>query len=176
MPVFYSKQKSWKMSTADVILLFTATVSGLIAGLLYSYACSVTLGLGKLPDKEYLGAMQSINKEIVNPVFLLSFLGTIIVLPIITFINYTIPVSGRFQYLLFATVIYAIGVLGITFFGNIPLNNSLATFNVDSSSISELARFRLHFELPWNKLHLIRTIASVLSFILVILACLNRPG
>lgn len=164
------------MSTADIILLFTAIVSGLIAGLLYSYACSVNLGLGKLPDKEYLGAMQSINKEIVNPIFLLSFLGTMILLPVISFMNYTVPVSGRFQYLLFATIVYAIGVLGITFFGNIPLNNSLATFNLDSSSISELAKFRSHFESPWNRLHFIRTVASVLSFILVILACLNRPG
>ncbi|MET3535054.1 anthrone oxygenase family protein [Chryseobacterium limigenitum] len=68
-----------------ILLIVTAVLTALIAGLFYAYSCSVVLGLGKLSDTEYLKAMQSINREILNPVFFVSFMGTAVLLPISTF-------------------------------------------------------------------------------------------
>ena len=71
------------------ISLFVATfLTGLIAGLFYSYSCSVNLGLSKLSDIEYLKAMKSINKEILNPWFFLSFVGSLVVIPLSTWLYY----------------------------------------------------------------------------------------
>lgn len=74
MSAIINKQRPRKMTIANIILLIAATLTGLSAGLLYAYSCSVNLGLGRLPDGEYLAAMQSINKEILNPLFLQAFL------------------------------------------------------------------------------------------------------
>ncbi len=71
------------------ISLFVSTfLTGLIAGLFYSYSCSVNLGLSKLSDIEYLKAMKSINKEILNPWFFSSFIGSLIMIPFCTWLYY----------------------------------------------------------------------------------------
>src|SRR5206468_9628718 len=85
-----------KMTFANIILLATATTTALIAGLFYAYSCSVNAGLGKLSDAAYLAAMQSINREILNPLFFMSFMGTLLLLPVCTWVHYSKPVSLRF--------------------------------------------------------------------------------
>jgi uncharacterized membrane protein len=59
------------------LLLALATITtALMAGLFYAFSVSINLAFGHLPDTQYLLAMQEINKAIVNPVFLFSFLGS----------------------------------------------------------------------------------------------------
>ena len=162
------------MTTHPTILLICATVTtALIAGLLYGYACSVNPGLGRLSDAAYLTAMQSINKAILNPIFFISFMGTLVLLPMTTLMQYSQPVTARFWALLAATIIYLIGVFGVTAMGNIPLNNTLESFSIQAASAEELAAFRARFEIPWNNWHTIRTVASVVALLLVIVACLS---
>ncbi|MDB5135639.1 MAG: putative integral rane protein, partial [Mucilaginibacter sp.] len=127
--------------------------------------------LGSLSDKEYLAAMQSINSAIQNHIFFLSFLGTLFLLPLSTYLNYEQPLSIRFFLLLAAAVIYAIGVFGITIFGNVPLNEALANFNLEHASVKSINDQRIQFERPWLLFHQIRTIASVVCLILVIISC-----
>lgn len=161
------------MTTMNLILIASALVSGLIAGLFYSYSCSVNPGLGALSDVGYLAAMQSINRVILNPPFFLSFIGTLLLLPLSTYQHFG---SGqRFYWLLGATLVYAIGTFGVTLFGNVPLNDALDKVNLTSSA-QELAQFRLRFEIPWNRLHFIRTVASVVSFAMVVMACVTSDS
>ncbi|ACT96463.1 anthrone oxygenase family protein [Dyadobacter fermentans] len=159
------------MTTINLFLLATALTSGLIAGLFYSYSCSVNPGLGALPDAGYLSAMQSINRAILNPVFFFSFMGTLLLLPLSTYQH--LGTGTRFYLLLGATLVYVIGTFGVTAAGNVPLNELLSKMNLTGASTDELAAHRLRFEMPWNRLHAIRTYASVLSFVLVLLACLT---
>ena len=159
------------MTSINIILLITATTTALIAGLFYTYTCSVNPGLTRLPDSGYLAAMQSINKAILNPLFFASFLGTLLLLPLSTYLHYRQP---GFSILLIATLVYVIGVIGVTAFGNIPLNDALAGFNLKSASIEEIARQRTKFEKPWNKLNTIRTVVSLISLILVLIACFGE--
>lgn len=162
------------MATLPTILLIcAATTTALIAGLLYGYFCSVNPGLHRLSDVEYLTAMQSINRAIQNPIFFISFLGTPVLLSLSTWMHYNQPIPVRFWLLLTATVVYAIGVIGVTALGNIPLNEALNSFSISSASVKEIAAQRTHFETPWNTWHTIRTIAAIGSLILVIIACLN---
>ena len=156
---------------ATLILIITATLTALIAGLFYSYSCSVNPGLGKLSDREYINAMNAINTAILNPVFFLSFMGTLVLLPLSTFLNYAPGHNTRFILLFIAAIIYAIGVFGVTIFGNVPLNNALARVNTATASSDELSTYRLMFEGPWVFLHTIRTLANVVSLILVIVSC-----
>ncbi len=159
------------MKTSEIILAITTTLSALMAGLFFSYTFSVVLGLGKLSDIAYLKAMQSINKEIQNPVFFICFFGTIIFLPLSTLLNYS-ERQMPFWFLLSATFIYFIGVFGVTIFGNVPLNNQLEKFNLLNETVEAISKQRAGFETRWNFLNNIRTIASMISVILVICACI----
>jgi len=168
------KQNSGEMTIKNLILIITATSTALIAGLFYAYSCSVNIGLGKLSDEGYIAAMQSINREIQNPLFFASFMGTLLLLPVSTWLQYKAGESNTFLFLLAATLIYAIGTFGVTMFGNVPLNGVLDKFNLHSASVEEIVKQRAMFELPWNRLHNIRTIASVVSLVLVIISFLNK--
>ena len=162
------------MSTSQNILLTgAATTIALMAGLFYAYSCSVNPGLNRLSDTGYVAAMQSINRAIQNPIFFISFFGAPILLILNTWVQYSQSLSFRFWFLLGATIVYLVGVLGVTILGNIPLNEGLDSFNVQTASLEEIAAQRATFEGPWNKLHTIRTLASILALILVIVACLN---
>ena len=161
------------MTSSNIVLAITTTTTALIAGLLYGYACSVNLGLGKLPDNTYIAAMQFINREIQNPVFFISFMGTLILLPLSTFMQFGQPMTTRFWLLAAATLVYVVGVFGVTALGNVPLNNALDAFNLENAPAESIARQRIAFESSWNSLHKIRTIASVVALVLVVLACLN---
>lgn len=153
-----------------VLLMITATLTALISGLFYAYSCSVIPGLGKLSDVEYLKAMQSINREILNPVFFLSFMGTAIMLPVTTLIFR--GENPTFIFLLSATLVYLTGVFGVTMFGNVPLNNQLDQFDIASSTVDTVKKMRAVFENRWNFLNHIRSICSVVSIILVTCACI----
>lgn len=157
------------MITIESIITFlSALLSALIAGLFYGYSCSVNIGLGRLSDTEYLRAMQSINRAILNPVFFMSFLGTLIVLPVYTWLIYDPEDALRFYVMLAAAITYTIAVFGVTIRGNVPLNNSLDRFNIESADQKEISKFRAAFESRWNRFHLIRTVFSVITFILVL--------
>jgi uncharacterized membrane protein len=157
-------------STQNLSLFLSVLLSGMVAGLLFGYSCSVNIGLGRLNDLEYLKAMQSINKAILNPAFFLIFFGALLVLPVTAWVNYTPSPSTGFYLLLSAAAIYFIGVFGVTIFGNIPLNNVLASFNIETASAQEILSHREQFESSWNKFHLLRTTASIITFALTILS------
>ncbi len=162
-------ETSTRNKKQNVMLICTVILSGLVAGLLYAYACSVNPGLHKLGDKEYLSAMQSINVSIQNPIFFISFMGLLILFPVTVF-QLRSQQQAAFNYILIATILYVAGVFGVTMFANVPLNNRLANFNIAAASQNELAAMRTIFEKPWNTYHLIRTIASVVAFIFSILS------
>ena len=75
------------LTPQNSLLFLSVLLSGLIMGLLYGYACSVNPGLNKLSDAEYLRAMQSINTAIQNPVFFISFMGTLFILPVTSMVQ-----------------------------------------------------------------------------------------
>ncbi|WP_228428065.1 chryseobasin maturation helper ChrI [Chryseobacterium oncorhynchi] len=153
-----------------VLLIITAVLTALIAGLFYAYSCSVVLGLGKLSDAEYLKAMQNINREILNPVFFMSFMGTAILLPVSTFLFR--GEQPAFIFLLIATFVYLIGVFGVTIVGNVPMNNLLDQFDISTSTTEAVKQMRENFENRWNFLNNIRTVFSVISILLVVCACI----
>jgi uncharacterized membrane protein len=156
--------------TVKATLLISVILTGLIAGLFFAYACSVNLGLARLTDTEYLKAMQSINRAILNPWFFTAFLGALILLPLTTGLVYKHEGATLvFYYLLAAALVYALAVFGVTVLGNVPLNEALDKFDLATTASEEIKRQREIFEGPWNRLNLIRTLASVISFALVAL-------
>lgn len=159
------------MSFSDIILVITATLTALQAGLFYAWSCSVMLGFARLNDREFVTAMQATNRAILNPVFFVSFFGAPVFLIISTIFHYYQP--HRFWFLLAATVVFLGGTFGVTMFGNVPLNNRLDRFDLKAATEEQIALQRKNFERPWNNLNAVRAVSSTISVILVIIACLN---
>lgn len=147
-----------------ISMFCTAFLLALIAGLFYAYSISVNLGLGRLSDTEYLRAMQSINRAILNPWFFASFIGSLLMLPFSTWMAFKVDgYDTSFYSVLTAAILYVVGVFGVTVFGNVPLNEALDKFDIGAGTLQEIKNRRMMFEIPWNKLNLIRTLANVLS-------------
>lgn len=157
-----------EISIKSLTLLTAVVLTGLSAGLFYAWMVSVIPGTRKVVDITYLESMQSINRAILNPAFYLIFMGSPLALIFSTVQNYN---SGTtFWYLFFATLIYVLGTLGVTMFGNVPLNDTLDAISLAELSDGQLSEFRNDYEEKWNRLHLIRTVFSVLSFLVAVLA------
>lgn len=162
------------MTLPNITLLLAAFATALMAGLFYAYSCSVNPGLARLPDTEYLTAMQSINRAILNPAFLGVFMGALLLLPLSAYFQYTPAPSLRFWLLAAAAVVYAAGLFGVTMLGNVPLNTMLDTFVIEQASAADITAMRKAFESPWNRLHAIRTIAVAAALVLVLSACIAK--
>lgn len=151
--------------TLKIISLLTIVSTGLISGFFYAYSCSVNRGLGQLSDGSYLRAMQSINRVVLNPLFFLTFFGTLILLPVTTWLEYRLIGNTTVFYILLASsLLYFFGVFLVTSMGNVPLNEKLAQFDIDNASAESLKQQRRVFEGPWNRLHAIRTVANIIAF------------
>ena len=163
-------------TTQTLILIGTATATALMAGFFFAYSYSVNPGLNRLSDTAYVAAMQSINRAILNPGFFIVFFGAPVLLLLSTYLHYRQPVSPRFWFLLAATVVYVVGGLGVTMWGNVPLNEALDAFNVQSATAPDIAAQRVRFEAPWNNLHRVRTLATVLALVLVLIGLTYESG
>jgi uncharacterized membrane protein len=147
-----------------LLLIITTLCAGLITGLLYTFEIVINPSLAQLDDKIYIRVMQTINKIILNPLFFVSFMGTLLLLPITTAVFWE---TNMRNFILLSTCLYVIGVFGVTVTGNIPLNNKIASYQISSNQDKAM---RQTFETPWNRYHTIRTIASILSFICIVVA------
>ena len=138
----------------------------LISGLLFSFTIAVSPGLKHLSALEFLKAMKSINKEILNPLFLFCFFCPLLLFPLTIYFQQN-DVSNR--WLIIAGFLTYILVIGITATINVPLNNQLERFDLLNASQIELKEFRNVFEKRWTFWNNIRTVLSVLSLILLFL-------
>ncbi len=163
------------MTMKTLVLLLSTVSTALIGGLFYAYSCSVLPGLTRLSDLSFLQAMQAINRAILNPLFFISFMGTLILLPICTWFFYEKNPSLTFYLLLAATLLYAGGVFLVTMVGNVPLNNILDGASLEKMSAGELSALRNKFEPAWNLYHSIRTVISCVCIVILTYAALiNR--
>ena len=157
-----------EISIKSITLFAAIILTGLSAGLFYAWSVSVIPGTRKVPDLTYLQTMQSINKAILNPAFFLIFFGSLLLLVVSTIQQYQDGIT--FWIILAASLIYFLGTFGVTAFGNVPLNDTLEVINLGDLTADQITEFRNNYELKWNRLHLIRTIFSVLSFLLSLIA------
>jgi uncharacterized membrane protein len=164
------------LNPAQLFQFIAILLTGLLAGLFYGYDCSVIKGLGNLQDDAYLQAFQSINRAIQNPYFFMSFMGSLLVLPVASWFGYNNYNAVTFYLLLSASFVYFIGVFGVTIFFNVPLNEQLANFSTSTATETEIAVMRKVFENSWNRYHTIRTAAAIVAFTLTILSLLLQKN
>ncbi|MCW2756659.1 MAG: hypothetical protein JWO46_405 [Nocardioidaceae bacterium] len=137
-------------------LLPVATAgTGLVAGLFVAFAIAVMPALHGADARTFVVTMQRINVSIVNPLFLLLFLGSPVVLGIGAFLAEHGP-ERRWALAAFGLTVVA---LVVTFAVNIPLNDRLA-----AAGSTDPAAAREAFEHTWNVANVARTVLMSASF------------
>jgi uncharacterized membrane protein len=161
------------MTPETTLLIITGTLTALLAGFFYAFTVAVNGGLHRLKDAEYVRAMQFINIAVKNPLFFLSFMGPVLLLPLVTFLYGGEWGSPRFMLLLAASLLHIFGSVGVTITGNVPLNDRLARLDTSRASDKEIAAARVHYQMPWNRLNTIRMWTSIAATVLVFAAFLS---
>ena len=162
-----------EISPKLLVIAIATLLTGLSAGLCFTWTNSVTTGLARLTDVGYLEAFQQMNRSILNPLFFLVFFGPVLAILTSAIQHRTYPDQILWM-LIIAFAIYFVGVGLVTIFGNVPINEVLDKTDLSSISEVDARSLRAQFENKWIKLHLIRTYASSISFLLLILVCLWR--
>jgi uncharacterized membrane protein len=106
-----------------LLLAVAALGSAVVAGAFLVFSVLVVPALAALPGAEGSRAMQSVNRVAVRPVFMTLLFGTGAVCLVV---GVQALVDGSHPAVVAATVVYLLGVLGVTIAGNVPLNDALA--------------------------------------------------
>jgi uncharacterized membrane protein len=143
-----------------------------MSGLLYGWSVSVIPGLSRTTDVAYVGTMQHINRAIINPAFVIPFMGIPLVLGAAAWAQFRTGDARRGWLLAGATASYVVAVLGVTIGRNVPLNDALDAFSLHESGDGAIRTRRRTYEQPWNRWHYVRTLGSIGSFALAAAAAL----
>jgi uncharacterized membrane protein len=142
----------------------------------FNWTNAITPGIGRMEDQYFLLAFQNMNRTILNPLFYIVFMGPLLLTFATAYLLKPLTRPG-YQLALAASIIYFLGVFMVTLIGNLPLNDVLDTTDLLASSPSDISDLRAGFEDKWNALHLIRTITSSLTFLLlIIISTIIKPS
>ena len=106
--------------------------------------------------------MQRINDMIVNPIFLLLFLGTPALCSVIAIDSALMLNEPGRVWLLAGALAYLIGPFGITLLFNVPLNNLLAR-----AGVSDVDEMWSMYQRKWQRWNHIRTYIGAASVVLM---------
>lgn len=144
----------------STIIVIAIVLNALVAGLFFAFAVAVLPGLRTIDDRSFVAVFRSINRAILNPVFLSVFFAAPIAavgaaaIALIqgTELNLTLIVVGAL--LSAATFMF-------TSSRNVPLNNMLERLPAKTESDARSARSR--FEPLWSRWNVARTLTGTAS-------------
>lgn len=156
------------LERAIFILTFAAAIgSAVVGGIFYAFSSFVMAALGSLPSTQGAGAMKAINLTVINPVFMLAFMGTAVLGLVLAGVSLIWWGRPGGMLMLAASLLYLFGCFGVTMLFNVPLNNQLAAV----APAQEAAVWSRYLDV-WTVWNHVRTMASILSAVLFTAAML----
>ncbi len=134
-----------------------AISSALVAGIFFAFSNFVMQALGRIPPEQGVAAMQSINITVINPLFMLVFMGTgVLCLALIVGAFFRWEETGS-KLVLAASLIYLVGCIGVTMAFNVPLNDALAPL---APASPEAATLWTRYISEWTFWNTVRTVRA----------------
>lgn len=150
--------------------LFAATLAlGLIAGFFYTYEVSVMRGFARLADADFISAMQAVNATIRNPAFGASFFGAAVLSLFAAILHLRQARTAKGILIVMAALTYLLGGLILTATINVPLNQWLAAQG-PAALMADAGAIRVQYEDDWVFWNLVRTVASLTAFVMMLAA------
>jgi uncharacterized membrane protein len=151
------------LRTAQIVSLVGATAAtGLAAGVFGLYAHAIMRGLGKTDDRTFVGAFQAIDRAIMNPLWVLTFFGALLLSGAATVLYLRDDDGGALPWVVAALVLYALVVV-ITISVNVPLNDDIKAAG-DPAQIDVAAVRAAFHEGRWAAWNVVRAVASTAAF------------
>ena len=147
--------------------LIAALGCGLMAGGFFAFSTFVMKALARIPEGEGIAAMQSINRSVINPWFILVFLGTAGICAFLASVAVVRWGTQREQYLLAGSALYIVGTVLVTLVFNVPKNNELA--KIGSADPRGLVLWRRYLS-TWTAWNHVRTAAALAAAVCLTLA------
>ena len=138
----------------------TALACGLMGGLFFIFSNTVMAALARLQPAEGITAMQSINRVILNPLFLGIFLATPAACALVILASVWGWSEPGAAWLIEGAALYIAGTFLVTMLANVPMNNAL-----DSShpATTEAAALWSRYLVDWTRWNHVRTVTSLLA-------------
>jgi uncharacterized membrane protein len=157
-------RRSWQ-----VLTLLPATLTmGLTAGVFGDWAHTIMRGLGTTDDRTFVGAFQALDQAILNPLFMLTFMGALAFTGVAAVLYLRDDDHSVLPWVALAFGLYMAAFV-ITMVVHEPLNGVLRSAG-DPDRIADLEAVRAAFhESRWVAWHTVRTIATTAAF-----GCLAR--
>ncbi|MEJ2885320.1 anthrone oxygenase family protein [Actinomycetospora aeridis] len=147
------------------VSLVAGVLSALLAGLYLAFSLTVMPSLARLPDAVLVSVMQTINRVIVQPGFVVLFLGA----PLVAVAAAVLAlVAGAGVVAVLVGAALQVASIVITAVVNIPLN--IALDRADPGDAGDVARAREAFERPWVRAHGVRTAVTTLGAVALLAA------
>jgi uncharacterized membrane protein len=150
------------MLLRGVALIAATVITGLMAGAFGLYA-HIMPGLGRTDDRTFVGAFQSIDRAIINPLFLATFVGALVTTAVAALLHLSSDGRPVLPWIMAALLLY-LTTFVITVTVNVPLNDGIKAAG-HPDRIADLAAVRVRFsEARWVRWNLVRTAASTVAF------------
>jgi uncharacterized membrane protein len=156
------------MATVDGLLfalkLFAALGCGLIAGVFFAFSSFVMKALALLPEGQGMAAMQSINRVVLNPLFLGVFLGTAAACAVAIAASWLRWHDPGAVWLLAGGLLYLVGTFLVTMAFNVPRNQALEAASAAAPGSAGLWASYLSSWTAWNHVRTVAALAAAASF------------
>lgn len=149
------------------LTFFAALGSAVMAGVFFAFSNFIMKALARIPTPAGIGAMQDINVTVINPLFMLFFLGTALVSLVLAVHTAMKPELDGAVYCLSGAVVYLVGAFFITMVFNVPRNNALAKAEPLTEGGARVWKSYLSRWTFWNH---VRTVASFAAAALFMIA------
>ncbi|MEO3790844.1 anthrone oxygenase family protein [Nonomuraea sp. B10E15] len=145
------------------VLIAATMATGLVAGVCGLYQHTIMRGLARTDDRTFVSAFQAIDRAIMNPWFMMAFMGALVFTGLAAVLHFAQDVRSVLPWLITAFVLYLI-TFGITMAVNVPLNEAIKAAG-DPAGIADLGEVRRQFdEARWSGYNLVRTITTTVAF------------
>lgn len=154
------------MSAFVVLVVAGAVATGLAGGVLFAFSTFVMGGLRRLPAADAGAAVVAINRDALRPPLMLLLAASVLVPAAAAVVGLVGGTSGA-GWALAGAVVSAVGILGVTAVGNVPLNERLDAAAERPADLSAAWTAFLPRWLAWNH---VRTVAGAGASALLVLA------
>jgi uncharacterized membrane protein len=153
-------------AVAAVSATVTLALTGAMAGFFYAYSFSVMFGLDAIKAEHAISAMQSINRKVLNPVFLATFTLAPVAAAVTGGLLLWLDQTWAAVIFFGAAATYVLGAILPTRVVNVPMNEALDAAPVPADS-NDAAKLWSDYSPRWTRWNTIRTAFSTLSLLLV---------
>ena len=152
-------RRSWQVLT----LLAATLTMGLTAGVFGDWAHTIMRGLGTTDNRTFVGAFQALDRAIMDPLFMLTFMGALAFTGVAAVLYLRADDHSVLPWVAVAFGLY-LAAFVITMAVHEPLNGVIRAAG-DPDRITNLAAVRDAFhETRWVTWHIVRTIATTAAF------------